>query len=79
MSQQGMSGHKDLSECHLEAITDTVLGHSSPGGIPPPAAAPPSRSEIERKLSFKSAARPVPAPNNESPKKNKVSYLNLAS
>jgi hypothetical protein len=50
------------------------IGQSPTGGVPPPAAAPPSRSEIERKLSFKSAARPT-APHNESPKKNKVSYI----
>ena len=50
------------------------LGQSPTGGVPPPAAAPPSRSEIERKLSFKSAARPT-AHNNESPKKNKVSPI----
>jgi hypothetical protein len=50
------------------------IGQSPTGGVPPPAAAPPSRSEIERKLSFKSAARPT-APHNESPKKNKVSWM----
>jgi hypothetical protein len=55
-----------------EGRADVESGQSPTGGVPPPAAAPPSRSEIERKLSFKSAARPT-ASHNESPKKNKVS------
>jgi hypothetical protein len=69
MSQSEWAMAEDVSKPLANAI-----GQSPTGGVPPPAAAPPTRSEIERKLSFKSAARPTtaPVPSNESPKKNKV-------